>query len=275
MVILENQTDMINYNCLCNNLALFCYENKKEFYPSKSCEKNDICIPKCCPLGQVFNVDHMHCDITTPAYFYKPEVFKSQNQTAHQIPLSTLNRTMSFQYFTLSEMQLKLCPRDHDFFYPSTNVHFLSDGNLFVDDGEVVNIYSQNFCIDNFYIHSENEPFVSAFVCNNISPLHTYHHSNLNQSFLKKKAHFKGCSVALTDLHHFDQSIRLVYSICGVIGEIFILITLTFYLSVPKLKNYQGKIVIANLISIFVATGLLVSHYFFYKVCLVIRNAIM
>jgi hypothetical protein len=29
------------------------------------------------------------------------------------------------------------------------------------------------------------------------------------------------------------------------------------------------------LISIFVATGLLVSHYFFYKVCLVIRNAIM
>jgi hypothetical protein len=248
-VLLENHSFEIDYNCMQGNLAMFCQENENQNFPIESCTKN-VCIPKCCPVDQLFNVDHMHCDETTPAYVYKPEIFSSQNQTV-------MNISLPFEHLTLKEMQLKLCPRDHDFFFPPTKVRFLSDGNLFVDDGEMMTVYNQHFCIDNFYIQSEKEPFVSAFVCNNISPLHTLNHSTQNTS--KKRVYHKGCSVALTDLHSFDQSIRLVYSICGLISEIFILITLIVYLAIPKLRNCQGKIVMANLFSIFITTGLLVN----------------
>ena len=266
MVLLEDQTQKINYHCIENDLALFCQENEKE---QSVCDENsDICIPKCCPSDQVFNVDHMHCDKTTEAYFYKPEVFSSQTQLATLL----INKSVSLEYFILSDMQFKFCPRNHDFFYPSTKVLLLSDGNLYVDNGEVISIYNRHFCVDNFYIHSENKPFVSAFVCNNVSPLLTFNHSNLNQTNLRKRVYPKGCSAALTDLHNFDQRLRLVYSICGIISEIFILVTLIFYLAIPKLKNHQGQIVIANLISIFITTGLLVNVNLFLKIRLYINH---
>jgi hypothetical protein len=255
MVLLENQTRKIYYHCIEDNLALFCHKNKQITSSTNNCG-NKLCFPKCCPLNQAFNVDHMHCDKMTPAYFYQPEVFSIQNQTS----LSIVNISVSIEYFTLSDLQSQYCPRDHNFFDPSTKVHFLSDGNLFVNDGEVTTIYDRHFCIDNFYSHNENESFVSAFVCNNSSPLHTMYHSNLtHQNTSKKKFGNKRCSVSLTDLHNFDQKLRMVYSVCGVISELFILVTLIFYLAIPKLKNHQGHIVIANLVSIFITTGLLVN----------------
>lgn len=254
MVLLENQTRKMYYNCIENNLALFCQKTNRQNFPKINYEKK-LCFPKCCPLNQAFNVDHMHCNKTTPVSFYQPEVFSVKNRTA----LSIVNISVSIEYFTLSVMQSQYCPRDHNFFYPSTKVNFLSDGNLFVDDGEVTTIYDRHFCIDNFYSHSQNEPFVSAFVCNNIPPLHTMYHSNLTQNTSKKRFGNKRCSVSLTDLHNFDQKLRMVYSVCGIISELFILITLIFYLAIPKLKNHQGHIVIANLVSIFITTGLLVN----------------
>ena len=166
---------------------------------------------------------------------------------------------MSFSYYTLLKMQTALCPRNFEFFYPSTKVNFLKDGSLLIDNELEANIYNQSFCIDNFYMNTRNKPFVSAFLCNDIDPVISLKFNTSAREGMPSYRH-RGCSAALTDLHTFDQRLRLCYSICGIISLFFLFITLLFYFNIPKLKNHQGNIVIANLSTVLITTGLLVNN---------------
>jgi hypothetical protein len=154
-------------------------------------------------------------------------------------------------------MQTTVCPRNSEFFYPSTKVNFLKDGSLLIDNGVEASIYNHSFCVDNFYIHTRNTPFVSAFLCNDIPPVISINF-NVTSKDAKPRHKHRGCSAALTDLHTFDKRLKLVYSICGMTSLVFLFITLLFYISIPKLNNHQGHIVIANLCTVLIATGLLV-----------------
>ena len=54
---------------------------------------------------------------------------------------------------------------------------------------------------------------------------------------------------------------RNIYTVCGVISIAFLLITLLVYATLPKLKNVQGKIVLANIVTILVTTATLIFLY--------------
>ncbi len=47
-------------------------------------------------------------------------------------------------------------------------VSLLTDGRMLIDNGVVAETYTEGFCLDNFINSDNEEPFVSAFVCNNV-----------------------------------------------------------------------------------------------------------
>jgi hypothetical protein len=58
------------------------------------------------------------------------------------------------------------CNRSVDFINPGKGkVKVLIDGKLYVDDQEMVNIYDNGFCVENFVDQLENFSAISAFLC--------------------------------------------------------------------------------------------------------------
>ena len=78
------------------------------------------------------------------------------------------NYPVSNSDYYIKYMHLTFCPSSYGFLPQTTNVILLSDGRLFIDNGDVAEIYIDGFCIDNFAMDPNEKPFVSAFVCNNV-----------------------------------------------------------------------------------------------------------
>jgi hypothetical protein len=97
------------------------------------------------------------------------------NRTIHETKLK--NNSVSLNYYVFKKLQDELCPRNFEFFHHSTKVFFLNDGTLYTDNGMEAAVYNDSFCIDNFYQHPKRDPFVSAFLCNNVTPGWLFQHS--------------------------------------------------------------------------------------------------
>ena len=69
------------------------------------------------------------------------------------------------------------------------------------------------------------------------------------------------CSREIENFEAFNKICRSVYTFAGVFSLFFIAFTLYLYLTLPKLRNAQGNIVIANLVSTFFATSALILSY--------------
>ena len=57
------------------------------------------------------------------------------------------NISLSINSFVLKSLQQSTCQKNLEFFHFSTQVHFLSDGRLFIDDGLEINIYNSGMFI--------------------------------------------------------------------------------------------------------------------------------
>ena len=72
--------------------------------------------------------------------------------------------------------------------------------------------------------------------------------------------HFKDCAHGL-DLQRLTHKLRFIYSICGGLSIFFLLVTLFFYLTLPDLGNFQGRIICCYVVSIIMTTLLLLVSY--------------
>jgi len=132
-------------------------------------------------------------------------------------------------------------------------VKFLNDGNLLVDNGTHFQIYESGFCIENFLAKNDkndkNDSFtyVSAFLCINQRP-----------AIEQKKLDTNGCSLDLTTM---NRTIRFWLTTAGFVSIFFLLLTTLFYITLPDLKNFQGRIVCAYIFSIVLKTILLIVVY--------------
>ena len=145
-----------------------------------------------------------------------------------------------------------VCPSKMRILTKREKVKFLSDGNLLVDNGTHFQIYKSGFCIENFltFAPKSNESIthVSAFLCKNQSP-----------SFEQKKLYTKGgCNF---DLKTMNRTIRFWLTTSGFVSIFFLLLTTFFYLTLPDLDNFQGRIVCAYIFSVILKTTLLISIY--------------
>ena len=59
----------------------------------------------------------------------------------------------------------------------------------------------------------------------------------------------------------FNKTVRRFYTFCGGVSLFFLLITLVMYLTLPKLKNLQGQIVVANVTTVLVTTSIVLILY--------------
>ena len=70
----------------------------------------------------------------------------------------------------------------------------------------------------------------------------------------------KDCAYSL-DLQRLSHHLRFIYSICGGLSIFFLLATLFFYLTLPDLGNFQGRIISCNVVSIIMTTFILLVLY--------------
>jgi hypothetical protein len=137
----------------------------------------------------------------------------------------------------------------------------LNDGQLYSDDGHSVEIYEKGFCVDFFLRHNSNNNnnnsnqkedniiMLSVLICQNLTPVYV---------FPSTKSDYADCWKSLEILH---SKLRIVFTFCGLVSILFLVVTIFLYLSLPELQNLKGRIVNCNAISIFFSTVLLVISF--------------
>ena len=150
-----------------------------------------------------------------------------------------------------------VCPKQMRTATGKEAVSFLSDGKLFVDNKTHQLIFAKGFCVENFYYLGANgDEFrlhLSAFLCITEQPIVTVK---------KKKAANAGvCSNNDLDLNKMSQHLRFWLTVAGLVSLVFLLFTLYFYSALPDLRNFQGIIICAYIMSIILTTSLLIVIY--------------
>jgi hypothetical protein len=149
-------------------------------------------------------------------------------------------------------LNTQVCPTMMRILTNQEIVKFLAEGHIWVDNGTHIQIYKSGFCIENFMARDTSNNsllYVSAFLCKNQSP-----------SVEQKKLETKGCPLD-TDLNDINHTARFWLTLAGFISLFFLLLTLLFYITLPDLCNYQGRIIRAYLLSILLTTALLIVIY--------------
>ena len=144
------------------------------------------------------------------------------------------------------------CPKqlrslDHD-----EHVKFLSDGQLYINEGTHIEIYAKGFCLENFYHPKSGELYMSAFLCrteNSSLSLPLPQTSRLNVT--------SGCNFD-RDLEVLHRWLRFVFTFCGFFSLTFLFLSLFFYMTLPELCNFQGNIICAYITSTILTTGFLI-----------------
>jgi hypothetical protein len=132
-------------------------------------------------------------------------------------------------------------------------LHFLSDGHLYVDNGQTADTFDEGFCLDLFIDKTRETSIISAIVC--VKPLLSF------PSPRKGKGIGSQLCKASFDHEIFYKKIRQAYIVAGLISQVFLSITLFLYMTLPDLKNFQGKLITVNLFLIFLTTFLVILMY--------------
>ena len=153
----------------------------------------------------------------------------------------------SFVDFYVKFMHETLCPGKYFQigFDPRNESIEYDKGQLIQRNLHTITKYSDGFCVDNFYstAASDRGIYVSGFACTSAAKTIT------NSSILQ----------CLNP--NFNQKVRTAYTFCGLFSLVFLIITMFIYMTLPKLKNLHGKIVLSNVFAITITTFLLVLMY--------------
>lgn len=137
------------------------------------------------------------------------------------------------------------CPGKYTRLSPDTQVYY--QNQTLVNENEwLVEKYSSGFCIDSFY-SNQHGWHISGFVCQDVK--------------VKRSNKTTDGTCQDKDLLNFNKNVRFAYTFCGLFSIVFLIITLYVYLTLPSLKNLQGKIVLSNIASILCTTFLLIITY--------------
>ena len=152
------------------------------------------------------------------------------------------NGQWNFVDFYVKYMHTTLCPQKYIGFDPQDSIEY-DHGVLIQRNFQTITKYSDGYCIDNFYNTNTDSIYVSGFACP--AAKKTIFNSTISQCLNS----------------NFNQKVRTAYTFCGLFSLVFLIITMFIYMTLPKLKNLHGKIVLSNVFSIFITTILLVMTY--------------
>ncbi|TRY61382.1 hypothetical protein TCAL_13240 [Tigriopus californicus] len=195
-------------------------------------EAHDLCIPKCCALDQVFHRTLSKCIPHPQNGSFAPKFHQDTypHNTLDSIPH---HYVLERQFYFLNNNE---CSENNftNLEEKNISIKLLSNGMIHVDALE--GAWRSQFCVDNFFDEVSNQVKFSGFKC--IDSLSDY--------------------VASEDLTpptgNLESAFRLVYIICGSFSALFLVITALIYVSLPHLRNLHGKLVLSNVISIFLTT---------------------
>ena len=211
----------------------------------------DLCVPKCCPEGEIFEVTSFICVLASnESLVYQPVVKMTSGSLnmEHKLKLVVEN-------FYVKHMHNTLCRENYKMLNLTYDVSLLTSGDLVVKDfnNNLAEYFSHGYCIDNF--QDGDDVVVSGFVCRNVEPK-IVAISDLDD--------LKG-SCGDEDLVAFNKRLRTAYTLCGLFSLVFLVITMFVYITLPSLKNLHGKIVLSNVTSVLLTTVLLVLIYNVHK----------
>ena len=227
------------------------------FCQTFDCPEGKSCFPKCCAIDKYFDLTVGRCVNDTnntvvgnrtdliEVDVYKlltngtkfPIIEKIEGPSPEPIP--------KFGIFLLAN----ICNGSFQFLQPTVaKFHFLNDGQLFIEsgNGNVIKIYGQVFCLEKSRLASGPLLVQSAFICEGAKPNQTFKIPNCFDEF---------------DYYSFLKNIRCTYTVLGSLSQIFLGLTFYLYLTLPELKNLQGKLTAINIFLIFVTTFLLLVLY--------------
>jgi hypothetical protein len=65
---------------------------------------------------------------------------------------------------------LKMCPDTFGLLPPNSEVKFLEDGRILIDDGHQGKVYHKGFCLEYFSDRRKQTLTISAFICKSAKP---------------------------------------------------------------------------------------------------------
>ena len=215
-------------------------------------EEKKLCWPKCCNNQEIFDLEIESCAERPNNSIIELSIYElSLNET--KLSLLTDRTATAIPDYGLF-MHHELCNDSMNYFDFDQKVLFLSDGRMYVDNNQVVEIYESGFCID-LFVHKKNGiSTLSAYVCSGISPAVTFKLPNN----IKPKGNV--CSREF-DLVSFYRTLRIAYTISGVFSLLFLGLTIYLYMTLPSLNNFHCKLMSVNLLFIFLTTFLLILMY--------------
>ena len=215
------------------------------------CPEDELCWPKCCKDGEIFDVDNQRCSENTNNTVGQMSVYElSLNGTKLSL-LKDRNATAIPNYGQFLHHELcnnSMTEIDHH------EILFLSDGRMYVDKDLTVDIYETGFCIELFVDHANNFSSMSAFVCSGLSPAITIKPPNDIEQEVNT------CSREF-DMVKFYRTLRIVYTITGLFSLFFLGLTIFLYMTLPSLNNFHCKLMSLNLLFIFLTTFLLILQF--------------
>lgn len=85
------------------------------------------------------------------------------------------NISISPTYHYGRNMSIDECPNNMAFFWPDVVVKFLCNGSLYIDDGELIQIFNKGFCLDMFSQPNVSQDlYLSAVMCKNALAMSTF-----------------------------------------------------------------------------------------------------
>jgi hypothetical protein len=111
----------------------------------------------------------------------------------------------------------------------------LSDGRVLTSDAEVLRVYAAHFCLDNFFDPVTGDVYLSGFVGVG-EPFRTAE----NLTIVDDDDDDLTCG--WLRLSGLLSDMRRIYSVCGGVSIVFLVMAIFFYSTLPELANFQGYI---------------------------------
>jgi hypothetical protein len=153
------------------------------------CPEGHICWPKCCAEGSDIDMDTMECTAFNLP-FKQPTVYELRKNKAENasslVAVSTNNLTPIYEYINRLEV---VCDGEYELTMPNGSVNLLSNGQLYMDNGDSAEIYEEGFCLENFVITAEGHSVLAVYLCTQFAPIASFS-SSLTQEELNDNTLF-------------------------------------------------------------------------------------
>jgi uncharacterized membrane protein len=196
-------------------------------------QDKNVFVPKCCGVGEVYSQEKRIC-IRDYFKFLRPRIFDELT-----FNLSNHSKVKVISSFITSLNNI--CFAEGIDLGSLDNQHyFFRDGQLFYNESSSRVLSFGEFCFEN-----SDRSGPSILFCK-------------TQKWEEEQ---ELCSHQLENFESFNKKCRFVYTILGCVSLVFLCLTLFFYVTLPKLKNTQGKIVISSIFAIIFTTSILIVLY--------------